>query len=189
MTYDLLAPVWRVLAAGLRGVVLTIFFLAAGCGERTADNPSSGADGGRTKPTSVPPLPPEGVFFPEVRQEGGLDAVPTAQGGGKLTLDEKGCLRMLYGEGLESGWVPVWPPYLEPEAVGRGEVRIVDESSGRTVGEVGKGIFMSGSDISKEVLRENGILDEETWRELFERCPPGYSYFLVGGGVRVTQRH
>lgn len=47
---------------------------------------------------------------------------------------------------------------------------------------------MSGGDISKEALRENGILDEETWRELFERCPPGYSYFIVGGGVRVTGR-
>lgn len=118
-----------------------------------------------------------------------MDAIPSAQGAGKLVLDDRGCLRMLYGEDPKDGWVPVWPPSLEPRIGGGGVVRIVDESSGRTVGEVGKGIFMSGDDISKEVLKENGILDEETWRELFERCPPGYSYFLVGGGVRVTQRH
>ena len=63
----------------------------------------------------------------------------------------------------------------------------MDERSGRTVAEVGKGVAMGGGDISKEALRENGILDEETWCELFERCPPGYSYFIVGGGVRITR--
>ncbi|CAN5538127.1 hypothetical protein BH24ACT18_BH24ACT18_00780 [soil metagenome] len=91
-----------------------------------------------------------------MRQEGGLDAVPTAMGGGELVLDDEGCLRMLLpGKGSESGWVPVWPPYFEPKT-GGGRVRIVDERSGRVVAEVGKGVVMSGGDISKEALRRTG---------------------------------
>lgn len=170
-------------------MAVALFFVTA-CGASTAENRPPDVTTGKPEPTTTffSPSVREAVFFPEVRQEGGLDAVPSAQGAGKLVLDDKGCLRMLPGEDPETGWVPVWPPYLEPKTGGE-EVRIVDRSNARTVGKVGEEIFMSGGDISKEALRENRILDEETWRELFERCPPGYSYFIVGGGVRVTQRY
>lgn len=169
-------------------VAVVLFFVTA-CGAGTTENPSPDTTG-EAEPTAAPtPRGQEEIFFPEVRQEGGLDAVPTAMGGGKLALDDEGCLRMLYGEDPKDGWVPVWPPYLEPETGGGGEVRIVDERNGRTVGRVGEGISMSGGDISKEALREGGILDGETRRELFKRCPPGYSYWIVGGGVRISRRH
>jgi len=168
-------------------VAVVLFFVTA-CGAGTTENPSPDTTG-ETEPTVAPtPGDQEEIFFPEVRQEGGLDAVPTAMGGGKLALDDEGCLRMLYGRGPESGWVPVWPPYFEVDT-GGGRVRIVDERNDRVVAQVGKGVSMGGGDISKQALRENGILDERTWRELFERCPPGYSYWIVGGGVRITQRH
>lgn len=168
-------------------VVLVLFFVTA-CGAGTTANPSPDTTG-EAEPT-VPPTPggQEEIFFPEVRQEGGLDAVPTALGGGELALDDEGCLRMLYGRRPESGWVPVWPPYFEVDT-GGGRVRIVDERNDRVVAQVGKGVSMSGGDISTQALRENNIVDERTWRELFERCPPGYSYWIVGGGVRISQRH
>lgn len=164
----------------------TLFFVTA-CGAGTAENPSPDNTAGEAGSITTPsPSGGAEVFFPEVRHEGGLDAVPTAMGGGELVLDGEGCLRMLYGKGPESGWVPVWTPYFEVDT-GGGRVRIVDQRNGRTVGRVSEGISMSGGDISKQALRKNGILDERTWRELFERCPPGYSYWLVGGGVRIAR--
>ncbi|MDQ3363102.1 MAG: hypothetical protein M3534_15850, partial [Actinomycetota bacterium] len=132
---------------------VALFFVTA-CGAGTAENPTPDATTGKPEPTTTSSSPSgrEEVFFPEVRQEGGLDAVPTAMGGGELVLDDEGCLRMLLpGKGSESGWVPVWPPYFEPKT-GGGRVRIVDERSGRVVAEVGKGVVMSGGDISKEAL-------------------------------------
>lgn len=161
---------------------MIVVLFATACGSGTTENPSPNTTG--AEPTAAPtPGGKEDVFFPEVRQEGGLDAVSTAMGGGELALGDEGCLRMLYGEDPKDGWVPVWPPYLEPEAGGGAE------RNGRTVGRVGEGISMSGGDIPKEALREDGILDGETRRELFKRCPPGYSYWIVGGGVRISRRH
>jgi hypothetical protein len=169
-------------------VAAAIAFAAVGCGATPAEDPSPNADTAKAEATSTPSPEYEEIFFPEVRQEGGLDAVPTALGGGEMTLDDAGCLRMLPGKELEGGWVPVWPPYFEVETSGE-RVRVVDGRNCRTVAEVGRGVVMGGGDISEEALRENGILEEKTQRELFERCPPGYSYWIVGEGVRVTQRH
>lgn len=128
----------------------------------------------------------EEIFFPRVIS-GGPASVPDALGGGELVLDDRGCLRMLPGKEIQSGWVPIWPSYFEVDADGP-SVRIVDQRKSRVVAEVGKEMVTGGGDIGKTALRENGLLDEQTWRELFERCPPGYSYFLVGEGTRIYRR-
>ncbi len=130
----------------------------------------------------------EEVFFPQVRPTGGGFSAPEARGGGLLILDEEGCLRMtIPGERPEEGEVPVWPLGFELDTTSGKEVRILDRR-GRVVAEVGKKVVMGGGEIGKATLKENGILDERTWRELFERCPPGYGYWLVGEGVYIPWR-
>jgi hypothetical protein len=107
-------------------------------------------------------------------------------GGGRLRLDDEGCIRMtLPGEDPESDRVPVWPPNFELDA-GGGKVRILDRRSGRVVAEVGKRVIMGGGDITREALRENGIMEEEQVLELFERCPG--DYWMVGEGVQVPRQ-
>jgi hypothetical protein len=111
--------------------------------------------------------------------------MPEARGGGRLVLDDEGCLRMRIGSGdHETDWVPVWPSYFELDNGGE-QVRVLDARNGRVVAEVGKKVIMGGGDIGKEALKENDILNERTWRELFERCPPDYGYWLVGEGVHM----
>jgi hypothetical protein len=166
--------------------VLSLCFVAllAACSAGPASTPSPEATSGKAEPTAASSTSGEEVFFPQVRPTGPPLAVPSARGGGKLALDDKGCIRMLLpGKGPESGWVPVWPSDFELDT-GGGKVRILN-GRGKVVAEVGKRVVMGGGDITKRALRENEILDERTWRELFERCPPGYSYWLVGEGVHI----
>ncbi len=67
----------------------------------------------------------------------GLDGGPDAMMGGKLVLDERGCLRLRPGD-----WVPVWPANLELET-GDGKTRVTDKE-GRTVAEVGREVSIAG---------------------------------------------
>jgi hypothetical protein len=128
------------------------------CGAQTPEG--SDADGSAT---AAPSRPAE-VLFPRVRR--GLDGGPTAGMGGKLFVDEKGCLRLDPRRG--SSWVPVWPAGLDLERRG-GKARIVD-GEGRVVAEVGKEVFMGGGQVGlpKEVV------SPRTARELRDRCPGDY---------------
>ena len=65
-------------------------------------------------------------------------------------------------------------------------MRILDRRSGRVVAEVGKRVIMGGGGITREALRENGIMEEEQVSELFERSPG--DYWMVGEGVQIPRQ-
>jgi hypothetical protein len=113
-----------------------------------------GADGEDADKTSR--RVPE-VFLPQTRKV--LDGGPTAMMGGKLVVDEEGCLRLRPG-----GWVPVWPANLRLET-GGGGARVVD-GRGRVVAEVGREVFMGGG----QVGLPKDVVDPRTARELRSRC-------------------
>jgi hypothetical protein len=112
--------------------------------------PGAKGDGGTARRS------PE-VFFPQTREA--LDAYPTAMMGGKLVLDDRGCLRLRPGD-----WVPVWPADLRLETGGDG-TRVVN-ANGRVVAEVGREVFMGGG----QVGLPKGVVDPRTARELRSRC-------------------
>ena len=124
----------RMLGATL--VLLAVAMLAAcgaGSGPQPAGDPSArGGTDARTASGAAE------VFFPQVR--GGLDGGPTAMAGGRLVVDEKGCLRLKSGKGATQ--MPVWPASLRLETED-GRIR-VKSSGGRTVAEVGKEVSMGG---------------------------------------------
>lgn len=112
-----------------------------------------GADGEDADKTSR--RVPE-VFFPRTRKV--LDSGPTAMMGGKLLLDEEGCLKVQPGD-----YVPVWPADLRLETGDR--VRVVGPQ-GRIVAEVGKKVYMGGG----QVGLPKAVVDPRTARELRSRC-------------------
>jgi hypothetical protein len=80
--------------------------------KRPATTPSPDATAGEAKHTGTS-SPDQEVFFTEHHSL----AVPLAMGGGRLRLDDEGCIRMtIPGEGPESGRVPVWPSNFELDA-------------------------------------------------------------------------
>ena len=101
------------------------------------------------------------VFFPQARE--GPGAGPMAGMGGKLVLDERGCLRVRPQRGPD--WIPVWPANLELET-GNGNTRVTDKE-GRTVAEVGKEVSMAGGQIGLP----KDVVSPRTARELRDRCP------------------
>ena len=101
------------------------------------------------------------VFFPQARE--GLDGGPMAGMGGKLVLDERGCLRVRSQRGPD--WIPVLPANLELET-GNGNTRVTDKE-GRTVAEVGKEVSMAGGQIGLP----KDVVSPRTARELRDRCP------------------
>ncbi len=136
--------------------------LLAACGTSPGSQTLDGPDA--NGPTKAASSRPSEVFFPQVRK--GLDGGPDAGMGGKLFVDEKGCLRLDPGRG--ASWVPVWPAGLELET-GGGKARIVN-GEGRVVAEVGKEVFMGGGQIG---LPED-VVGPRTARELRDRCPGDY---------------
>jgi hypothetical protein len=89
-----------------------------------------------------------GVVFlvkPGKPQEG-PDIGPSAAIGGKLVVDEKGCLR-LEGDGDPQGHLPVWPPGYSLSTEG-GEMRVLDDQ-GRTVARIEREVYMGGGEIRK----------------------------------------
>lgn len=97
-------------------------------------------------------------------------------------MDDIGCLRVKISA-RDPGYVPVWPPDFRLDA-GRGEVRLLD-GKGRLKAIVGKKVVMGGGEVRRDTLRENGIVDEQTWRELVERCPQ-HVYWIAGAGINTS---
>jgi hypothetical protein len=129
--------------------------LLAACGsDPDAQTPEGPGANGTTMDAS-------GVFFPQVRER--LDGGPDAGMGGKLVLDDEGCLRVKSQEG--PAWIPVWPVDLELETRD-GKTRVTDEE-GRIVAEVGKEVFMSGGQFGLP----KDVVSPRTARNLRDRCP------------------
>ncbi len=110
------------------------------------------------QPAGDPGAP--GVFFPQVRE--GLEGGPDALAGGKLFVDDNGCLRLKPDRGPT--WVPVWPASVRLETED-GRIRIRN-SGGRTVAEVGKEVSMGGGQIGLP----KDVVSPRTARELRDRC-------------------
>jgi len=95
--------------------------------------------------------------------------------GGKLVVDEEGCLRLQPGD-----WIPVWPTNLRLETVDE-TARIKDGERG-IVAEVGKKVYMSG--------RQIGLSEEKasprTARELRNRCPGDSGDYWMATDVSRT---
>ncbi len=135
--------------------LLAVSLLAA-CGANPDAQTREGPDANGTSIDA--PSRASGVFFPQVRE--GLEGGPDAGMGGKLVLDERGCLRLQPGD-----VVPVWPANLRLETAGE-TVRVKD-GEGRTVAEVGKEVFMGGGQIGLPT----DVVSPSTTRELRNRCP------------------
>ena len=121
------------------------------------------------------------VLFP--RQRAGVDYMQAA-GGGKLVLDEQGCLRLGRG-GDVAGDVIVWPHDHSVEVDADGEVRIRDEKS-RVVAKVGDDVQVGGGEVGD---RGADFVDEDSVpskQELLERCPG--SYYLSGDELSAEVR-
>ena len=100
---------------------------------------------------------------------------PDALGGGKLVVDEKGCLRTKMSPD-DPGTVPLWSSGFELDTTG-GEVRVLDRNR-RVVARVGEEVVMGGGGVARKTLEGNDVLDERTKQELFERCSDPPHYFL-----------
>jgi hypothetical protein len=91
-----------------------------------------------------------------------------AYGGGKLVLDEQGCLRLNPG-----GDVVVWPHDHSADVDARGRVRIRD-GKGRVVAKVGDNVAVGGGEVGDRGI---GFVDPgsvPSKQELLERCPGRY---------------
>ncbi len=133
-------------------------------GERTA-HPGPGR-----RTTAVEGTPEDEVFFPK-HEEG---EVPAALAGGRLALDDEGCIRLVTA-GNGRGATLIWPPDYAARAEG-GEIRILDEE-GRVVARVGDEVRIGGGFIGKRRALEgvSGV-KEQTKRVLIQRCPGEYFY-------------
>jgi len=138
--------------------LLAVLLLAACGATPDAQTPEgSGANGSKKDAASRA----SGVFFPQVRE--GLDGGPDALAGGRLFVDENGCLRLKPDKGRT--WIPVWPASLRLETE-NGSIRIRD-GRGQTVAEVGKEVSMAGGQIGLP----RDVVSPRTARELRDRCP------------------
>jgi hypothetical protein len=104
-----------------------------------------------------------------------------ALGGGRLTIDERGCIRM---EVSEDGPEPTLI-FLPDYALGfkDDEVWILDGED-RPVAKVGDLVRVVGGSTGDSLEGFSG-LDEQTKRELYERCPGPY---WMAGEVRSADR-
>ena len=147
----------RALGAAISLLVLaTLSACGAGSGPQPAGD-SAARDGADTRPASEA----SDIFFPQVRE--GLEGGPDAMAGGRLIVDEKGCLRLETDK--RATQIPVWPASLRLETED-GRIRIRN-SEGRTVAEVGKEVSMGGGQIGLPT----DVVSSRTARELRDRCP------------------
>ena len=147
----------RALGAAL--ALLAVAVLAAcGAGSGPSSSEDPGARGGTDARTASDA--PD-VFFPQVRE--GLDGGPTAMAGGRLVVDENGCLRFKLEKGGTQ--IPVWPASTRLETED-GRIRI-KSGGGRTVAEVGKEVSVGGGQIGLP----KDVVSPRTARELRDRCP------------------
>ena len=160
---------------------LLIFLFVAACdadraakvsrvqGTSTVSPPPAAVTQTSDPSTTGAAMVPTEVLFP--RQRAGVDYMQAA-GGGKLVLDEQGCLRLGRGGGV-AGDVIVWPHDHSVEVDADGEVRIRDEK-GSVVAKVGDDIQVGGGEVGDRGL---DFVDEDSvpsTQELLERCPGNY---------------
>lgn len=133
-------------------------------GERTA-HPTP-----EKRTTAVPSTAEDEVFFP--RHEEG--EVPATLAGGRLALDDEGCIRLVTARNRSRATL-IWPPTYAARAEA-GEIRILDEG-GRVVARVGDEVRIGGGFIGKmRALEGISGVNEQTKRELIQRCPGEYFY-------------
>ena len=131
--------------------------------------------------TTNPATVPTDVLFP--RQRAGVDYMQ-ASGGGKLVLDEEGCLR-IGRRGGAAGDVVVWPHDHSVEVDASGEVRI-REGKGRVVAKVGDDVRVGGGEVGDrgiDFVDEGSVPSKQ---ELLERCPG--SYYPSANEVSAEER-
>jgi hypothetical protein len=109
------------------------------------------------------------VFFPKHRE----GAVPDARAGGKLVLDEHGCIRLELSENGPAP-TPIWP-YEYETSVEDGEEIVVLDGRGRMLARIGDKVYLSGGFVGRTLEGIAGV-DPQTKRELRERCPGQYWY-------------
>ena len=120
-------------------------------------------------PATALTSPAAEVFFPQLRQAADY---PEALGGGMLTLDDRGCIRMKSSP-ADPGWVVIWPSQFELDTTGN-EVRILVDR-GHLRAQVGEEVVMGGGEIEDSLEGITGV-DERTRRAVHERCPGNYWY-------------
>jgi hypothetical protein len=130
---------------------------------------------GETPLTEQGASPGSAVFFPQ--QQPGPMGYPDAWGGGKLVVDEEGCLRTKYSAD-DPGEVILWPSGFELDTTGGKKMRVLNRN-GRVVARVDEEVVMGGGAVARKTLEGNDVLDERTRQELFERCPEPPYYFLA----------
>lgn len=123
-----------------------------------------------------------GVFFPQQRPV--PIGYPDAKGGGELVVDDNGCLRMKSVAG-SPGSVPLWPAAFELDA-GSVPMQVLNGND-EVVARVGREVVMGGGGVAQETLQENRVLDEQTKRVIFERCPGPY-FLAAPEGMYVSRR-
>lgn len=119
------------------------------------------------------------VFFPKQRDSRG--ARPDARAYGKLTMTEKGCLRLSAGPDGYPTDLLIWPADYSLQNSERG-VRIVKDE-GSTIIEIGDVLEIGGGGISAS--QATRAITENSRQELPERCPP--PYFLMSGDLEIVR--
>ena len=109
------------------------------------------------------------------QQPGSLPAGITD--GGRLIMDDKGCLRIKDKGDEGPGYLLVWPPHYSLSAEG-GEIRILD-GKGRVKARVGDEIKVSGAG-----LESDKQLNQE--RDVPEECRRGV-HWIVGERVSIRR--
>ncbi len=107
-----------------------------------------------------------GVVFlkqPESPREGAIVGGLMARIGGRLVVDEEGCLRLKTAHDPQ-GYLPVWPPGYSP-ATESGEIRVLDDR-GHVAARVGDRVILGGGEIRKD---ESGPTPQAARRAFDER--------------------
>lgn len=160
---------YRNMPKPLARVALLITFVpliaVASCGEDSSDEGIRGSGGGSE------------VFFPKH----GYGEVPAAMVVGKLTMDDKGCVRLNTGDPSEKATI-LWPAGYALNVEGD-TIRILD-GEGRIAATVGNEIEAGGGFIGTSLEGVSGV-DEQTRREAARRCPGEYFY---AGSLSFTNR-
>lgn len=172
-------------------VLIAASLVAAACGGSAAEGPAeddrAAGDRATGHPTTEEPTtastPGSGVVFIEQEPVKGLNLGPTAMGGGKLVIDEEGCLRLKLPRGDGPSDIPVWP-HGYSLSTENDEIRILNDK-GRVVARVGDTVQVGGGEISRS---EAGGNFEEKRRKLGvpARCPG--PLWMVFNEVRVLKR-
>jgi hypothetical protein len=131
----------------------------------------------------APSSPAARVFFPKQRPV--PIGYPDSMGRGVLEVDGEGCLRVK-ATADDPGYVTLWPAAFELDA-DAAPIQVLNEN-GKVVARVGRKVVMGGGTVGQETLQENQVLDEQTRRLLFERCPGPYFLAAPEGMHMLRER-